>query len=111
MEGSKYVAYYTRSFSASSSPWLFSYIETNISQGKPVQAGLVYYDNNNNVIGGHVVVIKGTAHVEDSTGSYWFISYIDPDDGASYSMPYNTFCYQSGSSITRVYQETVYVSN
>ena len=107
VEGSKYVAYYTRSFASSFSAWMFSSLENHISQGKPVTVGLGYYSNGQR-IGGHMVVITGTAHVEDSTGSYWFIYYIDPDDGSGYSKSYSTFCNDNGQII---YDATVYVSN
>ena len=105
-EGSKYVTYYNRGFASTTSAWGFTSIENHMAQNKPIQAGIGGYFGTVRMTG-HMVIIYGTAHVEDSTGSYWFVAYIDPDDGQNHYTSFSTFC-QDGYYI---YDQTVYVSN
>ena len=104
--GSKYVAYYHRSFDYYSSIWGFTSIQNHISQGKPVQT---YMDKNvpGGASGSHALIIYGTAHAEDSSGSHYYIAYIDPIDGATHYLSYSEFC----NSNAYTYRETIYVSN
>ena len=55
--------------------------------------------------------ISQTAHVEDSTGSYFAVSYIDPLDGNNYSKLFSAFCNETVNNDTITYIQTVYVSN
>lgn len=108
--GSEYVAYYHRSFAYTLSAWSFSSIDNHIANGKPVQAIQHHYKPGTGQWN-HVVIISQTAHVEDSTGSYFAVSYIDPLDGNNYSKLFSAFCNETVNNDTITYIQTVYVSN
>ncbi|MGN0601162.1 MAG: papain-like cysteine protease family protein [Oscillospiraceae bacterium] len=105
--GSQYVAYNRKTFKSTASKWSFSKIVSSMRKGYAVEAGAGYYSNGKRN-GGHVVVISGTQFVDNSSGTFYYIDYIDPWDGSFHHCTYSSFC--NGTYNSRKYDQTIYVS-
>lgn len=106
-KGSQYVAYNKKTFISTASKWSFSQIGVSLRKGYAVQAGAGYYSNDKRT-GGHMVIIYGTEFIDNSSGIFYYINYIDPWDGKAHNCTYSSFC--NGSYNSRKYDQTIYVS-
>lgn len=105
--GVRYSSHYKASVNYVSSAWSYGNIAASIYNGYGVIAAAGYYTNNVRQ-GGHAVVIYATQFVDGSSGSRFYISYIDPWDGTRNQCLYSSFC--DGTYNGRIYDGTVYVS-
>lgn len=71
----------------------FSSTKTEIAYSRPVYVSIGWLDSNNNIYGGHAVVIDG--YYEYTNVGYQELKYMDPWDGTHHTRDYDAFVYTS----------------
>lgn len=77
----------------------FSSLKNEIGYNRPIYVSIGWLDQNNNVIGGHAVVMDG--YYEYTNYGYEEVRYMDPWDGTRKTMEYDSFAFSSGDQMWR----------
>ena len=104
-DGTEYVTHNHHNYTAVNTVLGFSSIASYLHNGHAVQAGTGTYQNGVRT-SGHMVVIYGAQFIDNSSGSYFYIDYVDPWDGTSHHCLFSSFC--NGTYNAHIYDQTVY---